>query len=141
MQEKTDRSFLGKGWSFPPTFRKRWHSVEMLEGEADIRSAMKIILDTITGERILLPTFGCNLQPYIFEQMTPINIAMIRNVVFEALVYHEPRIIVGEIEYTVFQEQGLLELNIPFTIIRTNTRTNYVYPFYMAEATDIKKDE
>ncbi len=137
MQEKIDRSFLGKGWSFPPTFRKQWHGVEMLEGIEDIRSSIGIIIATITGERVMLPNFGCNLQPYVFEQMTPINIAMIQNIVFEALVYHEPRIIVGDITSEVIQAEGMLKIKIPYKVIATNTRYNYVFPFYMSEATNI----
>ncbi len=138
MQEKIDRSFLGRGWSFPPTFRRQLNGVEMLEGEEDVRSSIHIILSTITGERVMLPNFGCNLQPYIFEQMTVPNIALIQNIVYEALVYHEPRIIVGDLTSTPNQESGILEINIPYTIISTNTRYNYVYPFYMNEATNIE---
>jgi hypothetical protein len=29
-------------------------------------------------------------------------------------------------------------ITIPYTIITTNTRYNYVYPFYMNEATNIE---
>jgi uncharacterized protein len=138
MQEKIDRSFLGIGWGFPPTFRREWYGVEMLSGEEDVHSSIHIILSTITGERVMLPTFGCNLQPYMFEPMIPVNIAMVKKIVFEALVFHEPRIIVGDITETLDQLHGKLELTIPYTIITTNTRYNYVFPFYMKEATNIE---
>lgn len=136
--EIIDRSFLGTGWSFPPTFRREWYGVEMLSGEADIRSSIKIILSTIQGERVMLPTFGCNLQPYVFEPMNVPNIAMIEKIVKDALTYHEPRIIVDELISTPHPQQGLLEINIWYTIITTNTRTNMVFPFYMKEATNIE---
>ena len=58
MQEKIDRSFLGTGWNFPPTFRREWVGVEMLSGEEDVHSSIHIILSTITGERVMLPTFA-----------------------------------------------------------------------------------
>lgn len=137
--EITDRSFLGTGWNFPPTFRREWYSVEMLSGEEDVRSCMQIILSTISGERVMLPTFGCNLQPYVFETMNVPNVAMIEKLVKEALIYHEPRIIVGDLTSTSYPEQGMLEINIEYTIITTNTRYNYVFPFYMNEATNIEK--
>ena len=70
--------------------------------------------------------------------MIPVNIAMVKKIVFEALVFHEPRIIVGDITETVDQLNGKLELTIPYTIITTNTRYNYVFPFYMSEATNIE---
>jgi len=136
--ENTDRSFLGTGWNFPPTFRREWWGVEMLTGEEDVRSSLKIILSTITGERVMLPTFGCNLQPYVFEVMNVPNIAMIEKIVREALTYHEPRIIVENIVSTPFPDNGYLEISIEYTIISTNTRYNYVFPFYLNEATNIE---
>jgi phage baseplate assembly protein W len=138
MQQKTDRSFLGTGWNFPPTFRRKWYGVEMLTGEEDVQSSIYIILSTVMGERVMLPTFGCNLQPHVFDTMNVPNIAMIHKIVFEALSYHEPRIIVGEITSVPDEVKGVLEITIPYTIITTNTRYNYVYPFYMKEATNIE---
>jgi len=137
--EKTDRSFLGTGWNFPPTFRREWYGVEMLTGEEDIRSSIYIILQTVTGERVMLPSFGCNLQPFVFDVLNVPNIAMIEKIVKEALVYHEPRIIVDELNSVAFQEQGKLEITINYRVITTNTRYNYVYPFYINEATNIEK--
>lgn len=134
-----DKSFLGTGWSFPPTFDRAWHGIQMLVEEEDVRSSIQIILATITGERVMLPTFGCNLQPHVFEVMNVPNIAMIEKIVKEALVYHEPRIVVEELVSTPDQNRGVLEINIAYSIITTNTRYNYVYPFYINEATNIEK--
>lgn len=143
MQEKIDQSFLGTGWGFPPTFRREWYGVEMLSGKEDIESSIHIILSTVTGERIMQPNFGCNLQPHVFDEMNVPNIAMIKKIVFEALVYHEPRIIVGDIEAKpgdpkLGEDSGTLYITVPYTIITTNTRYNYVFPFYMKEATNIE---
>lgn len=138
MANQTGPSFLGIGWNFPPTFRREFYGVEMLTGVEDVNSSIRIILDTITGERVMLPTFGCNLQPHVFDSMTVQNIALIEKIVFEALTYHEPRIIVGDIISEADQQTGILTINIPYTIITTNTRYNYVYPFYMKEATNIE---
>ena len=135
--QSIDHSFLGTGWGFPPTFRREWYGVEMLKEEKDIESSIQIILATITGERIMLPTFGCNLQPFIFEPMNVPNIAMIEKIVKDALIIHEPRIIVEELQSTPFQEEGRLEIVINYVVIQTNTRYNYVFPFYMNEATNI----
>jgi len=137
MDNQTDKSFLGTGWSFPPTFRREWYGVEMLSEEADVHSSIGIILATMTGERVMLPTFGCNFRPYVFEPMNVPNIAMIEKIVKEALVLHEPRIIVESITSTPDQNNGVLSIDIQYSIITTNTRYNYVFPFYMNEATNI----
>ena len=135
--EIIDRSFLGTGWGFPPTFRREWYGVQMLSEAADVYSSIGIILETINGERVMLPSFGCNLQPFVFETMNVPNIAMIEKIVKEALVLHEPRIIVEELISKVMQDPDRLEITISYSIILTNTRYNYVYPFYLKEATNI----
>jgi phage baseplate assembly protein W len=137
--ETIDRSFLGTGWNFPPSFRREWYGVEMLSGEDDIRSSIGIILSTIPGERVMLPNFGCNLQPYVFDTMNPANTTLIEKIVHDALVFHEPRIIVGDITTTADQELGVLNIDIQYTVIATNTRYNYVYPFYINEATNVDR--
>jgi phage baseplate assembly protein W len=136
--DNNDRSFLGIGWNFPPTFRREWYGVEMLVKEDDVRSSMQIILSTITGERVMLPTFGANLHPFVFNTMNVQDIALIEKIVKEALVFHEPRIIVDAIVMTPDQANGVLLIDISYTIITTNTRYNYVFPFYINEATNIE---
>jgi phage baseplate assembly protein W len=136
--ETMDLSFLGRGWSFPPTFRREWYGLEMLANEEDVKSSIRIILSTINGERVMLPNFGCNLQPHVFDSMNVSTIALIEKIVHDALVLHEPRIIVEEITTTPDESRGVLNINIRFTIITTNTRYNMVYPFYITEATNIE---
>ena len=134
-----DRSFLGIGWSFPPTLRREWYGVEMLVEEDDVRSSIGIILKTITGERVMLPTFGANLMPHLFDAMNASTIALIEKIVHDALVFHEPRIVVEGLVTTVDETEGRLDIQITYSIITTNTRYNYVFPFYVREATNIEK--
>lgn len=134
-----DKSFLGVGWSFPPTFRRASHGVDMLVEEDDVHSSIGIILNTLTGERVMLPTFGANLQPYLFDAMNAATVALIEKMVREALAFHEPRIIVDDLVTTMDQAQGKLDISVRYTIITTNTRYNYVFPFYVNEATNIEK--
>ena len=63
---------------------------------------------------------------------------MINKIVKEALVMHEPRIIVEDLVEEADQANGILTINISYSIITTNTRYNYVFPFYMTEATNIE---
>ncbi len=59
-------NFLGRGWSFPPTFNAS-QKVEMLDNVEDIYSSLHILLTTATGERIMQPAYGCDLQEFLFE--------------------------------------------------------------------------
>jgi phage baseplate assembly protein W len=137
--ETTDRSFLGTGWNFPPTFRREWYGVEMLSGEADVHSSIGIILCTVPGQRVMLPNFGCDLQSYVFDTMVPADVSLIEKIVHDALVFHEPRMIVENISSAFDQNAGVLNISIDYSVIATNTRYNYVYPFYINEATNVER--
>lgn len=113
--------------------------MEMLKEEKDVHSSIEIILNTISNERVMLPGFGCNLRDYVFESMNVPTIVMIEKIVREALVLHEPRIIVESITSVPDNENGILRITIVYSIITTNTRYNYVFPFYMKEATNIER--
>ena len=51
--DNKEKSFLGKGWSFPPAFDKKLGSVEMVSMEEDIRQSLEIYFGTKPGERIM----------------------------------------------------------------------------------------
>ena len=40
--EDLEKSFLGKGWSFPPTFDKKSGEIEMVSMELDIEQSLQI---------------------------------------------------------------------------------------------------
>jgi phage baseplate assembly protein W len=135
--ENENNSFLGRGWSFPPTFTKGENGVKMVEDEEDIRQSLKILLSTIKGERIMLPDYGANMEELIFEPLT-VSFAKLLSVKLEkAILFYEPRIETDDISFRQDPENGLVELRIDYTIIATNSRRNIVFPFYKNEGTDI----
>ena len=53
----------------------------------------------------------------------------------------EPRIIVDEIAINpVDVNDGKIEINIEYTVITTNVRDNIVFPYYLNEGTNIKRN-
>ena len=42
MNQNTEKSFLGKGWSFPPTFLKSFRELVMTSDEEDIKKREKM---------------------------------------------------------------------------------------------------
>lgn len=137
VKEKND-SFLGRGWAFPPTFNINFSSVEMVADEKDIQQSIKIILGTIPGERMLFPAFGCDIHNYVFETRDPTHLTMLKDAVYDALLYHEPRIKVVKITIQPDQlEDGRINIHIDYKVIITNSRSNMVFPFYLKEGTNI----
>jgi phage baseplate assembly protein W len=134
-----NKSFLGTGWSFPPEFDNTIKNVVMISDEEDIQSSLEILLSTRPGERVMRPDYGCNLDELVFEALTTTFTTYIKDLITTAILYHEPRIQVNKID---LQESGELEgkilIVIEYTIRSTNSRYNFVYPFYRAEGTEIK---
>jgi phage baseplate assembly protein W len=123
--------FIGVGWSFPPTFDRVNAEVVMTEGIEDIERSLEIIFSTALGERIMNPAFGCNLDEMVFEAMNAGKLAYIENVLRTAILYHEPRINAETVALTPEQAEGILWIQIDYTVRTTNSRFNFVYPFYL----------
>ncbi|MCG8696948.1 MAG: GPW/gp25 family protein [Bacteroidales bacterium] len=137
-QNNNIQSFLGRGWSFPPTFDKGSKGVKMLEDEDDIKSSLHILLSTSIGERIMQPTYGCNLDKLIFENLNTTLKTYIVDLVRTAILYHEPRIDLDKVSIEPSNEyEGQILIIVEYVVRTTNSRQNYVYPFYLNEGTNV----
>ena len=134
-----NNSFLGRGWSFPVSFHKESGTVNMSEEEQDIRESLEILLSTIKGERVMRPDYGTDIHAKIFEPLRVSSAARLSQDIKRAILFHESRINVEDINYMQDPEEGYILIKIEYTIISTNTRTNLVYPFYFNEGTDISE--
>lgn len=131
-------SFLGTGWSSPPQFSKMNSSVEMTSDETDIQRSLQILLSTRKGERVMLPDYGCNLDEMLFEPMTTTFKTYISDMVKTSILYYEARIDLNSVTVDDSNElQGIISLEIDYTVRTTNSRFNYVFPYYKTEGTEI----
>jgi uncharacterized protein len=131
---ETEYSFLGTGWSFPPTFDNKSGAVKMTTGEADVVESLHILLSTRPGERLMHPDFGCNLDVMLFEPITVTLVAYVKELIKTAVLYYEPRISLESIHInTVAVHDGLILIELNYWILATNSRYNLVYPFYLEE--------
>lgn len=136
---KPIKSFLGTGWGFPPAFSNKAAEVAMLRDVDDIQSSLEILLTTRPGERVMRPDYGCNLDELLFEPLTTTFKTYIKDLVSTAILYYEPRIEVNSIELDDTGElEGRIVISIDYTVSATNTRFNFVYPFYKKEGTDLR---
>jgi hypothetical protein len=135
---ETNRSFLGRGWGFPPEFNRLTKAVNMLEDEADIKSSLEILLSTRLGERVMVPNYGCNLDELLFKPLTLTLKTFVVDLIKTAILYHEPRIEINKIEIDPTNElEGVLLIVLDYTVRATNSRKNMVYPFYKEEGNEL----
>ncbi|OUT97871.1 MAG: hypothetical protein CBB92_07785 [Flammeovirgaceae bacterium TMED32] len=132
------KSFLGIGWSFPPSFNKHTKAVDLVSDEIDISQSLKIILFTDLGSRIMRPDFGSDVKNFTFESINKGSIARLSDVVEEAINRHEPRIDLEKVDIDHSNAvDGKLLIQLTFMIKSVNVRTNAVFPFYIKEGTHI----
>jgi len=105
--------------------------------EEDIESSLRILLSTDVGERVMQPRYGCNLHPLLFEPLDASLQAYMKDLIETAILYFEPRIILDKVTLEPEPEKGQIKINIGYTIAATNTRSNFVYPFYLTEGTEV----
>ncbi len=137
MNEK--RPFLGTGWAFPPSFDKSDARVHMVSDEEDIRQSLQILLTTSLGERVMLPRYGCNLRDYLHEPLDTSLQAYLKDLIHTAILYHEPRIRMLSLGLKEYSDEGLLEIHLEYLIRATNSRFNFVFPFYKNEGSEVPR--
>jgi uncharacterized protein len=136
MEEFT--SFLGTGWSFPPSFELQSKSIQTSNNEQDIDESLQILLSTRLGERIMVPEYGSNLEDLLFNPLDLTLKTVVSHQIKTAILYHESRIDVEKIDISQGNDlEGELLIIIDYRVRATNSRRNLVFPFYKEEGTDI----
>ena len=131
----THQSFLGTGWSFPPTFTQGGGDLELVTGFEDIHQSLQILLSTRMGERVMQDDFGCDLTNVLFAEIDQDLVNNLTSLISDAILYHEPRITLDRLDISESDShQGLLLISIEYTVRNTNSRFNMVFPFYINEA-------
>jgi len=129
-------SFLGRGWKFPVAVDATTGRFLLSEGEEDIAEAIRIILMTSKGERVMRPDFGCGLRSFAFGTMDETTLRLLETDIVQAITVWEPRVTDVEVEAKPDPSaNGRLLLGITYIVRSTNNLFNQVYPFYLEEGT------
>lgn len=137
---KKNNTFLGRGWSFPPSFHKDAGSVEMVSEEEDIRQSLYLLLSTTPGERITNVKFGCDLNRVLFDPVNSGVDIIIKDMISHAILFYEPRISLREIFIDKRRQlEGVVEISIHYVVRKINVRSNIVFPYYQLEGTNVRE--
>jgi hypothetical protein len=131
--KQRDREFIGQGLAFPFQLNPRGE-VSLTAGVNDIEQAIRIILSTVPGERVMRPTFGCRAWELLFDPNHAATHALMADYVREALLMWEPRIEVRDV--FVYQDNAHPEamlVEIHYEVKSTHDERSIVHPFYIAE--------
>ena len=130
--------FLGTGWAFPPQFGAGGAQVDMVGDAQDVHQALQILFATQLGERPMREDFGCNLDSFLFAEIDHELIGQLRGLVENAVLLHEPRIRLLDLQITPGLA-GVLDIRLDCLVLATNSRFNMVFPFYINEASAVAR--
>ncbi|MCC2685775.1 MAG: baseplate protein [Paenibacillaceae bacterium] len=128
------KAFLGKGWKFPIEVDEATGRIKQSEYEEDIAEAIRIIIWTAKGERIMRPDFGSGIERYLFEGTDDMTLRLLESEIEEAVRIWEPR--VYRTQVSVERDMEVAEklfIHVQYEVRTTNHLFNQVYPFYLHE--------
>lgn len=128
---RNSREFLGRGLAFPLQVNARGE-VALVSAERDIEQAIRIILATRPGERVMRPEFGCRASELLFEPRNSAMETLMQQYVEEALSRWEPRIDVQWVRVLSDNTQdGAVVVEVNYLIKATHDQRSIVYPFFL----------
>jgi phage baseplate assembly protein W len=128
-----NREFLGQGLAFPLQLNARG-GLALAAGPRDIEQSIRIILETLPGERVMRPEFGCRVRELIFAPRNAATEGLLIQYVFQALGQWEPRIEVQEVRtLTDSGPDGAWVVEILYQIKDTHDQRSLVYPFFIGD--------
>ena len=106
----------------------------MSEGPRKIEEAIRLVIATRVGERVMRSRFGSDVRGLLFEPATSATASAVATAIQRALGQWEPRIDVLQ----VLVEPGLGEpshfiASLSYRIRENNSVLNLVYPLYLTE--------
>jgi phage baseplate assembly protein W len=123
--------FVGRGMAWPLDV-DHTGSIATSAGEDGIASAMRMILSTAPGERLMRPQFGCKIWNLLFEPINANTMGLMAEAVREAMSRWEPRVIIDDVRVEPDTGAiGKVVIHIEYTNKTTNDARNLVFPFYV----------
>jgi uncharacterized protein len=128
--------FIGHGISFPLRVDQSG-AIATTSGGDGIDSALRMVLMTAPGERVMRPDFGCRIWELMFEPINANTLGLMAESVREAVARWEPRAVLEDVRVEPDPGSvGRVFIHVDYVVRTTNDRRNLVYPFYVIPRED-----
>jgi hypothetical protein len=130
LSQSSTADILGVGWAFPVGIDVRGR-IAFARQKEDIDQAIRMILLTPKGQRVMRPEFGCQIHDLIFAPNDATTFGLAAYYVEEALAFWEPRIRVESVNVAPDPDDpARLFIDITYEVKATYDRRTLVFPFY-----------
>ena len=125
---------IGRGWRFPPTVDE-CGAIALTDDDCEIEQAIRIILGTLPGQRVMRPEFGCRIHELVFAPNTATTAGLAIRYISEALGRWEPRISLRRVEVEPdANEPACLVAQVEYEVNAHRNERSLVFPFYLIPA-------
>jgi phage baseplate assembly protein W len=123
--------FLGRGWQFP-IVPDAGGGLRYVDGDNNVGQSLMLLLSTGWGERVMRARFGTNARGLVFAPGSVANLKALEASVRDAVRDHEPRVrLVGVVVTPDPEQPERVDIEVTYTVRRTNTRSSFVFPYYV----------
>ena len=86
-----------------------------------VKSNLVNLLLTDVGERVMNPTFGCDLKRFVFEGVTDENASLIAESVINSINIFVPEVTVTNVAIVPNTDYNLIDVNVDYVLNISNT--------------------
>lgn len=140
-EDLRNREFVGQGLHWPLQVDSHG-AVAMTQGQTEIEQSIRIILETIPGERVMRPEFGCRAWELLFAPRNAATEAQLIEYVRDALRMWEPRINVTSVQIArnTGHDDSVILTDVRYIVKNTHDERSIVYPFYIMDEPPTEED-
>src|SRR6185503_876015 len=125
--------FVGTGWRFP-ILPDLTGGLRYASGDENVEQSLKILLMTNLGQRVMRFDFGSKAPSLVFSPGSVQYLGLLETTIREAVRDWEPRVELEEVRAEPdLDDESRITVNIGYRVLRTNTRNNLVFPFYLGK--------
>lgn len=122
---------IGRGWQFPPALDERG-TIALTGDDDEIEQAIRIILSTAPGQRVMRPDFGCRIHELVFAPNDATTAGLAIRYVSEALGRWEPRITLRDVDVGPDPDDpSRLLVKVEYQVVSKHNPRSLVFPFYL----------
>jgi Bacteriophage baseplate protein W len=123
--------FRGRGVVFP-LIPDAGGTLRYVDGDVEVSQSLRLLLMTSAGERVMRSGFGTQAPRLVFAPASETNVQLLQTSISDAIRDYEPRVVVDHVVVTEspFTPERV-EIEVTYTVRRTNTRDSVVFPFYL----------
>lgn len=97
--------------------------LEKVQGRDAIRQALRLLLTTLPGERVMRPTYGCALDQLLFELNDDTTAGLALHFVRQAIALWEPRVEIVHLDATSSEsDPHRLDIHLEYRVIGSRLR-------------------